>query len=93
MDSSLPGFGSMGFSRQEYWSGLPFPSPGDLPNPGIETRVSCIADRRFTSEPLYSWVKINTFFVKFKLLTQVKLNENLMYYLLALLKNRNKVKF
>ena len=27
---------SMGFSRQEYWSGLPFPSPGDFPNPGIE---------------------------------------------------------
>ena len=27
---------SMGSSRQEYWSGLPFPSPGDLPNPGIE---------------------------------------------------------
>ena len=27
----------MGFSRQEYWSGLPFPSPGDLPDPGIET--------------------------------------------------------
>ena len=32
---SLP---SMGFSRQEYWSGLPFSSPGDLPNPGIEPR-------------------------------------------------------
>ena len=29
---------SVGFSRQEYWSGLPFPSPGDLPNPGIEPR-------------------------------------------------------
>ena len=29
---------SMGFSRQEYWSELPFPSPGDLPNPGIEPR-------------------------------------------------------
>ena len=29
---------SMGFSRQEYWSGLPFPSPGDLPDPGIKTR-------------------------------------------------------
>ena len=29
---------SMGFSRQEYWSGLPFPSAGDLPNPGIEPR-------------------------------------------------------
>ena len=32
----------MGFPRQEYWSGLPFPSLGDLPNPGIErTHVSC----------------------------------------------------
>ena len=31
-------FPSMGFSRQEYYSGLPFPSPGDLPNPGIEPR-------------------------------------------------------
>ena len=40
---------SMGFSRQEYWSGLPFPSPEDLHNPGIKpTQVSCIADRRFT---------------------------------------------
>ena len=29
---------SMGFSRQEYWSGLPFPSPGDIPDPGIEPR-------------------------------------------------------
>ena len=39
---------SMKFSRQEYWSGSPFPSPGDLPNPGIETWVSCIAGRFFT---------------------------------------------
>ena len=38
---------SMEFSRQEYWSGLPFPSPGDLPNPGIKPR-SPIAGRRFT---------------------------------------------
>ena len=30
---------SMGFSRQEYWSGLPFPSPGDIPDPGIEPRI------------------------------------------------------
>ena len=29
---------SMEFSRQEYWNGLPFPSPGDLPNPGIKPR-------------------------------------------------------
>ena len=28
---------AMGFSGQEYWSGLPFPSPGDLPDPGVET--------------------------------------------------------
>ena len=42
----------MGFSRQEYWSRLPFPSPGDLPDPGIEPRspnqVSHISGRRFT---------------------------------------------
>ena len=33
---------SMGFSRQEYWSGLPFPSPGDLPYPEIEPRSSVL---------------------------------------------------
>ena len=36
MDCSLPGSFIHGISRQEYWSGLPFPSPGDLPNPGLE---------------------------------------------------------
>ena len=35
MDCMLPGPVSMGFSRQEYWSGLPFPSPGDLPDPRL----------------------------------------------------------
>ena len=38
MDYSPPGSPSMEFSRQEYWSGLPFPSPGDLPDPGTEPR-------------------------------------------------------
>ena len=38
MDCSPPAPLSMGCSRQEYWSGLPFPSPGDLPNPGIEPK-------------------------------------------------------
>ena len=39
MDSSLHQAPlSMGFSRQEYWSGLPFPSPGNLPDPGIKPR-------------------------------------------------------
>ena len=40
---------SMGFSRQEYWIGWPFPSPGDLPNPGIEPRSTHIAGRFFTN--------------------------------------------
>ena len=39
---------SMGFSRQECWSGLPFPSPGDLPNPRDRSWVSCIVGRFFT---------------------------------------------
>ena len=34
---------SMGFSRQEHWSGLPFPSPGDLPDPGIKPRSPALA--------------------------------------------------
>ena len=38
---------SLGFSSQEYWSGLPFPSPGDLPDSGIKPRSPCIAGRRF----------------------------------------------
>ena len=43
---------SMGFSRQEYWSGLLFPPPGDLPDSGKEPRsVSCIAGRFFTTVP------------------------------------------
>ena len=40
---------SVGFLRQKYWSGLPFPSPGDLPDPGIEPRSTCIIGRRFTT--------------------------------------------
>ena len=43
---------SMGFSRQEYWSGLPFPSPGDLPDPGIEPRSPALQEDTLPSEPL-----------------------------------------
>jgi len=39
----------MGFPRQEHWNELPFPSPGNLPDPGIEL-VSCFAGRFFTAE-------------------------------------------
>ena len=42
---------SMGFSRQEYWSGLPFPSPGDLPDPGIEPWSPAFQADTLTSEP------------------------------------------
>ena len=42
---------SMEFSRQEYWSGLPFPSPGDLPDPGIEPRSPALQADTLTSEP------------------------------------------
>ena len=42
---------SMGFSRQEYWSGLPFPPPGDLPNPGIEPRSPALQADSLPSEP------------------------------------------
>ena len=42
---------SMGFSRQGYWSKLPFPSPGDLPNPGTELVSPALAGKLFTAEP------------------------------------------
>ena len=41
----------MGFSRQEYWSGLPFPSPGDLPNPGTEPGSPALQTDVLLSEP------------------------------------------
>ena len=39
------------FSRQEYWSGLPFPPPGDLPDPGMELMSPALAGTVFTIEP------------------------------------------
>ena len=42
---------SMGFSRQEYWSGLPFPSPGDLPHPGIKPKSPALQADALPSEP------------------------------------------
>ena len=42
---------SMEFSRQEYWSGLPFPSPGDLSDPGIKPASPALAGRFFTTGP------------------------------------------
>ena len=42
---------SMGFSSQEYWSGLPFPSPGDLPDPGVEPRSPALQADALPSQP------------------------------------------
>ena len=59
---------SMGFSRQEYWSGLPCPPPGDLPNTGIEPRSSMLQEDSLPSEPLgkpiflYIYVMVFKFF-------------------------------
>ena len=41
----------MGFPRQEYWNGLPFPPPGDFPNPGIKPPSPTLAGTFFTTEP------------------------------------------
>ena len=51
MDSRSPGSSVHGISQQEYWEGLPFPSPGDLPRPGIKPEASALAGRFFTTEP------------------------------------------
>ena len=53
---------SVGFSRQEYWSELPSPSPGDLPNPGIKLNpVSCIAGRFFTNSATREAIHTHTY--------------------------------
>ena len=51
MDCSLPGFLSIGFPRQEYWSGLPFPSPEDLSDPGIKPTFPALSGILFIAEP------------------------------------------
>ena len=63
---------SMEFSRQEYWSGLPFPSPGDLPDPGIEPRSPALQADSLPSEPPRNpnkfpnpnWVPLKEFWFK-----------------------------
>ena len=51
---------SMGFFRQEYGSGLPFPSPGDLPYPGIELRSPALQTDALTSDQLSMKVKVKS---------------------------------
>ena len=68
---------SRGFSRQENWSGLPFPSPGDLPNPGIEPRSPSLEADILTSEPpgkQSNWDLNLKWMVKFALLNLITIN-------------------
>ena len=55
---------SIKFSRQEYWSGLPFPSPGGLPNPGIKPRFPAMQTDSLPSEPQLL-IKFKYIFVNF----------------------------
>ena len=71
MDCTCQAFLSMAFPRQEYWSGLPFPSPRDLSNPGIEPKSPALAGGFFTTKPSgktlsYSYLseKYNNWWVK-----------------------------
>jgi len=57
---------SMGFSRQEYWSGLPFPLPGNLPDPGMESRSPAppaLAGRFFTTSATWEALLVLCFFL------------------------------
>ena len=56
----------MGFSRQEYWSGLPYPFPGDLPNPGIELMSLVAPAVQVDSLPLSHQGSLNLSLTKFK---------------------------
>ena len=78
---------SMGFSRQEYWSRLPFPSPGDLPDPGIKPASPALAGVFFTHEPpgksLKRWPKLIHIF---DLLTSILLKKNKQENLQSIIK-------
>ena len=56
----------MGFSWQDYWSGLPFPSPGDLPNPGIEPWSPTLQADSLPSEPPGKLALCTLFYAAFK---------------------------
>ena len=71
MDCSPPGSSAHGFSRQEYWSGLPCPLPGHLPDPGMERTSPALQVEFFTTEPPGK--------VKVKLLSRVRIFARLLH--------------
>ena len=70
---------SMGFSRQEYWSGVPYPPPGDPPNPGMEARSSTLQADSLPSEPSRKPPKNN--YNYYKLLTNIHILKEVDYYI------------
>ena len=83
-DCSLPSSSFMGFSRQEHWSGLPFPSPGDLPHPGLEPTPltsPALAGRFFTSSATWETMRIYAYYQK-----KNKLKETIQWHSSDLLK-------
>ena len=68
---------SMGFSRQKYQSGSPFPSPGDLPDPGIEPKVSHIVGKRFT---IWATKEVHVKIICLNWITQNKKFESTLTY-------------
>ena len=60
---------SVGFSRQEYWSGLPCPSPGDLPNPGVKPGFPALAGRFFTASGSLTWNYLEKSKIRWKEMT------------------------
>ena len=66
---------SMGFSKQEYWNGLPFPSPGDLPDQGIEPKSPIFWEDSLSAEPqgkpIYTYTYILTYFFSWWWLSSV----------------------
>ena len=77
MDCNLLGSSSMKFSRQEYWSGLLCPSPGDLPDPEVRCltnlllRVTCFSSFAFTAQMAKGCYKLNTFSCRLLAILQV----------------------
>ena len=72
---------SMGFFRQEYWSGLPFPSPGDLPNPGIEPGCLWLTDYKSEVSTILFFGLINLLVGLMKLKKNILLTRLLVYYI------------
>ena len=68
MDCSPPDSSVVEFSRQEYWSGFPCPSPGDLPDPGIESRSPALQADSLLSEPLGKPLSVTYHVVNHKLM-------------------------